>query len=388
MTFGPWEPWAKPIDDFLAVGRAEQPEFNKAITDLAPFGDRMFLGYGDADYNLGGKVTVEFRAFASPDDSAFQVLAVEAAGQGAPQSKPSATGEEQLDTYRVLDGELWLAGIDSTDADELWTQAKAEPKRIEGNVFRLQGDTVRKRRSIPGGEHVHDVASFQGAVYAVGSGADLRTEFEAGQVFRYLWRSRDRGETFETVQRTQNAKPKDSDTRFVHLLATSDRLYAFGFESTFSTNSGRVINAAFDGKDLAVLGEDHPLAKTFAAGTLSLPGGTGLVWGTDVAARKATALRVSADGTVAPLASLAGSTVLDVSLTETSELLYLVAAGDALDAPKTWDVQVLVADVGSPDVVTELARFTTRIRPSAIAYFRGALFLGTGDGTVKRAVVQ
>lgn len=30
-----------------------------------PFGERLWLGYGDADYNLGEHIPIEFRAFAT-----------------------------------------------------------------------------------------------------------------------------------------------------------------------------------------------------------------------------------------------------------------------------------------------------------------------------------
>src|SRR5687768_12893407 len=55
--FGAFEPWATPIEDFLEVGEAEQPGiFNAKIVDLAATETRLYIGYGDADYNLGEQI--------------------------------------------------------------------------------------------------------------------------------------------------------------------------------------------------------------------------------------------------------------------------------------------------------------------------------------------
>ena len=94
----------------------------------------------------------------------------------------------------MIGGTLWQPGVDSNNPDEAWTQTKAgtwrtvdgervQTKLIDGNVFKLEagedGTPVwRKFRNVPGGEHVHDLAEFDGAIYAVGSGADHRFEFE------------------------------------------------------------------------------------------------------------------------------------------------------------------------------------------------------------------
>jgi hypothetical protein len=47
---------------------------------------------------------------------------------------------------------------------------------------------------------------------------------------------------------------------------------------------------------------------------------------------------------------------------------------------------VLVADAATPDATSVVSSFTTDVRPASIAYWEGALFLGTSDGRVLRAV--
>jgi len=388
--FVAFEPWARPIDDYLAVGEQVRPgEFNAGIHDLAPFGGRLWLAYGDADYNLGEQIPIELRYFAAPDDPRAAAAEVAGEGQGAPQVTPLQSGEEQIDRYRVLDGALWQAGVDSIDADELFTQQTTDPRGIEGNVYRLEGERWLKFRSLVGGEHVHDLASWQGAVYAVGSGADTRAEFEAGQIFRYLWQSTDGGATFATVTRVAHPAPGTGDSRWVHLLATPDTLYLFGYESDFAANRASIRNAVFDGATVTDLEAGHPLRTIFPFGTLSLPDGSGLAWGVDIALDPArlTVTHVAVDGSTAALAGYAGWTVVDVSLVEeTDEIVILAIEGDDYGATRdTFTARVLVADRAAPGAAAELAGFTSEIEPRSIAYFGGALFLGTADGQVLRA---
>ncbi len=390
-TFGAFEPWATPISDFRETAEAEFPgRFLGGIHDLATAGDRLWIGYGDANNNLGTFVPIEFRAFTSADDPVATAFVVDGAGQGAEQDVPTRSGEEQIDRYRFFDGELWQAGIDSIDADELFTQSMTNPRSIAGNVYRLAGDAWVKRRSIRGGEHVHDVASWRGTVYAVGSGADLRSEFEAGQVFRYLWQSRDRGDSFATVQRVRHPTPRAGDTRWVHLLPTGSSLWLMGYESDFMTNVSRVANARYDGAEVTPLAMGDALGRLFALGTLPLPGGSGIVYGVDVSVmprRHVTAL-VAPDGTVTPLAALRGHSVHDATLVaETGEVLFLTERGDAYPAASspTHDATVWVASATAPGDVRAVANLVSEVAPTAVEHWRGALYLGTADGRVLRA---
>lgn len=389
QSFGGFEPWARPIEDYIDVGAQVQPGlFNMRINDLAASEARLWIAYGDADYNLGEHIPIEFRYFVSADDPAAQSANIDAAGQGAPQTTPYQSGEEQIDRYRFFDGKLWQAGIDSTDPDELHTQANTDPPGIQGNMYRLDGDSWKKFRSITGGEHVHDLAFYENAVYGVGSGADTRLEFEAGQIFRYLWRSADQGATFETVQRVQHPDPGLGDTRWVTLLPTGGSLYLFGYQSTFATSSATISNAEFDGTTVTDLATSHPLHDIFPDDQVPLSDGTALVWGVDVGApAHHVAGRVAVDGTFTEIASLAGKTVLDAVLTLDGEVLWLVNATDTYGTtPTSWDVQLFVSAVATPDATSQVLTFSTDVEPVSIAYWQGALFLGTGDGGVLRAL--
>ena len=180
------EKWGSPIDAYIAVGDVEFPDgYDRNIKDLVVHRDMLWIGYGDGTRNMGSSTPVEYRYYTSPSTTEAQIARVAAEGQGAPQRTAGDTGEEQVGHFRLLSVEgnstLWQAGADSTDADELWTQAKPAPERlIEGNVFRLdwsEGEPFwTKYRSVAGGEHVHDIAAFDGVLWSVGSGSDDRRE--------------------------------------------------------------------------------------------------------------------------------------------------------------------------------------------------------------------
>ena len=227
--------WAEPINDYLEVGVKEYPDgFDRRIGALEVFGDKLWIGYGDTRVNMGSVVPIEFRRFDEPSNKNIISTPVSAEGQGAKQRTPTDTGEERIIPFNRIDDKLWQTGYDSNNDDELWTQSIPGLERlIQGNIFVLEGnnnDPVwRKLRTIPGGEHVHDLAYFEGSIYAVGSGADHRREWDSGQIFRYLWRSGDMGKTFNTFHRVMYHDLHMGDTRYRALITVGKTLYVFGY---------------------------------------------------------------------------------------------------------------------------------------------------------------
>jgi len=392
--FGGFEPWATPIQDYVDFNN--DPgwlPYDESVNELFVFGDRMWIGYGDGTYNMGGWLPIEFRYFSSPDDPEAFAAEVDGAGEGAEQETPYESGEEVIVRYRDCDGALWQAGADSTDDDELWTQANTDPPAIEGNVFKLDGDTWIKHRAIPGGEHVQDIGWWSGALYAVGSGADTRAEFEAGQIFRYLWRSVDDGQTFETVQRIQHPEPGAGDTRFVHIVSLADELLLFGYESDFESNTSYIRNAVYDGASVEELDSGDPLSQVFGLGSLALPDGTALLTGVDISTStfRYTIWHVAADGTGTELDGLEGFQVIDMGYYgDSEELLLLTYDGDAYggDFPAEYAIKVWVADLAAPNQPAQVATHTSELPVHGIAFWGHALFLSTDDGQVLKATHQ
>lgn len=368
-TFEAFALWASPIEDVVAAGReAFGLDFSRAISDLCAHEDRLWIGYGDANVNLGGVVPITFRSFASADDSTVLVGAT--------------SGEEQVERFRRIDGGLWMPGVDSLGTDE-----QVHFPLIGGNMYTLDEPGWTKHNTVPGGEHVHDVASWDGAAWAVGSGADNRDEFETGQIHRYLWRSLDGGESWMTMQREPFPEPGSGDTRYVHLLPQADGLYLFGYEYNWVEGQITVVNSRFDGWDLRALRNTETLEDIYPFGTLSLTPEVGLVWGVDVDERT---LRNEAwvveGGVRQKLDALDGRSVIDMAVRpDTGELLVLSYTGDLYGDGPSSALSIHLASVEQPTELTELLAWTTDETVRSVEFFGGALFLGTAGGAVLRA---
>ncbi|MFZ9692182.1 MAG: hypothetical protein ACO3EP_09065 [Phycisphaerales bacterium] len=402
--FASAEMWSAPIADYLAVGEANFPDgFTRSITALAvsdPDGDGpreslLWIGYGDATRNLGTKTPIEFRYFVASEDPGFRVARVLAAPpvtasqQGAPQRTPSDTGEEQIEPYRVIGGTLWQAGVDSNDPDELWTQAKPAPfKPIEGNVFRLEDrwgqPAWRKFRSIPGGEHVHDICEFDGAIWAVGSGSAHRGEWESGEIFRYLWRSDDGGETFVPALRAMFPEKGKGDTRFRRLLPVGESLYVFGYVNPFVDGGpieGRHVMLRDEAFTELAIDRDGPIADLLVLRTWPLDATTGLALARNP--DRSTRMFLVEPGSIRELESWSDLSVIDVASTGAPGEFVLVA-GDRNDPQRFAAYSLSLADAKSMRMPTRVLDLPGVV-PSAVAMWRGDLYVGTEGGQVLRS---
>jgi hypothetical protein len=402
-VFGPPQVWAEPITDYLAVGEERFPDgFFRAINDLAVAGgegddggmtDRLWIGYGDATRNMGTAMPIEFRFFAAPDDPEARIARVIAgppempSAQGAPQRTPGDTGEEHLGFFRLVTSDtgthLWQPGIDSNDPDEAWTQAKPAPERlIEGNVLRLEqlgGEPAWvKFRSIPGGEHVHDVAQFDGSLWAVGSGSDHRGEWESGRIFRYLWRSEDGGASFTTAHRVMYPELGKGDTRFRQLLPIGDTLHVFGYVNPF------VDGGPLQGRHITVRGGvirdlEGPFARQVVDRAWPLSGTLGLLVTREAEGTPSRAFAVDPRG-IHELAGLDALRILDVTPGERPGEVLVLAAGR--EDPAAQAVHRLAFDaLDRPQPVLDLPG----VAAASIALWRGDLYIGTEDGRVLRS---
>lgn len=368
----PPSPWASPIVDYLAAGEAHvgpDGSFSRGIHDLVVFDDRLFFGYGDATVNLGRVTPIEFRAFTEPEDP--EAIAVE-----------FASDEEQIDRFRLIDGVLFQAGIDATE--DAWL----------GNVYRREvGGEWVKHRSVGNGVHVHDVVGFEGALYAVGSGATPE-EWGGGHVYGHLWRSEDDGATWSVVDRVHNGLM--GDTRWVRLLPAGGKLYMFGYRSDRQGQIYEFPTGVLAGNGLRVdlLPDEHPFGRVYAVETDVLAPGVALVRGVDVGAGnplRYQTWRVDEEG-ITPIGALAGMTVVDVTRrVETGEVLLMTHDEDDFQTANgltSWTVRVHVAADHTLSDLAELVRFETDVRPRAVAWWRGGLYYGDDVGQVWRSIPE
>ena len=360
LTFGPLQPWANPIDDYLEAGMQHAGLFLRGVHDLVVWEGRLYLGYGDANVNLGRVIPIEVRSFTSPDE---------------PEPlREFATDEEQIEHYRVLEQGLYIAGVDATE--DAWL----------GNVYyRGEAGDWTKSRTLQGGVHVHDVAGHGGAVYAVGSGA-APEEWEAGDIFAHLWRSEDSGASFEIVARRHNGG--DGDARWTRLISRPEGLYVFGYASNAQFVIDEIVNGVWDGQEVTPLADDHPLRWVLVDQSHPLPDGTALLTGVDASAQplRRRAFRMSGDGVVEPVAGLQGLSVLDVAPhLPTGEVVLMVEQGDEVsdELRSSWAPKILISS--DLESFTEALSFESERPPGAIVYWRGALYFGSGEGQVLRS---
>jgi hypothetical protein len=379
VEYLPAKLWSEPIEDALRIGEQSFPDgFNRGISTLQVFDGRLWFGYGDSAKNLGSVTPVEFRYFSRKS------ARVIADGQGAAQRSPSDTGEEQIEPFRVCFGQLCQPGVDSNSDDETWTQAKGPAHVIEGNFFSLvdttDGPVWQKYRSIPGGEHVHDLAEYQNAIYAVGSGADNRAEFESGQIFRYLWKSTDRGKTFSTVHRVMYPEIGKGDTRFRRLLVAGNCLYVFGYINPFVEGGPR------QGCHMKMVGDkltdvDGDIAKLYVARTYSIDREQGLVLtrteegSTRIFQARETGFR--------ELTEWQHLRVIDIAIEGTTNAL-LVLASQAANPDSFTIYQTERTDPAKIAPVIDLGR-----EPStAVAWWNGSVYIGTANGKIMKSEIE
>lgn len=365
QTYAAPKPWGDPIPDYLNAGHEEVGgwAFFRGIHDLAVWQGRLYLGYGDADKNLGRVIPIAVRSYGNPTDLA--------------PTTEFETQEEQIDHYRALGGDLVIPGVDATE--DAWL----------GNVYlRPAGGAWVKRRTVPGGVHVHDVAVHAGALWAVGSGSEP-DEWNAGDIYANLWRSTDAGATFEVADRWHNLG--EGDARWVWLLPAADSLWVFGYRIDGQGQLADVLNGRLgpDGAPpVEKLPDDHLLRWVYGLHTAVAPDGTGLLVGVNVSedSLQRRLYRISPSGEVTVASGVGDVSIFDVfPVEETGETLLLARDGAAWgDAPAGAKIRILItADL---EAFTELFALPNDPGYESVAAWKGGIYLGTAEGIIEQAL--
>ena len=356
--------WSEPLKDYHKVGFSKAPsgKFLQGVQDLAVFLDRLYIGYGDANINLGSKQQLTVRYF----DKCGSTQTVD----------EFKHDEEQIDRFRHLGDELWIAGIDATEDGWL------------GNVYRREKDQGWvKHRTVGSGVHVHDVARFGGDVYAVGSG-NTPDGWKEGDIYGWLWRSSDNGKTFIPVDKEWNLGKGDS--RFVHLVPAGPRLYVFGYKIDLKGQLSSVPNKVWDGKTATFLAPDHPLHLRFIRQSWPVSESAGVVTGQNLLEGNGAPMRtwLLTAKTATVIKDLADRVVVDVfKRADTAEFILLTRPGASPASPSNgtvvkWKV-TLTTDFKS---FTDVMSFDATVNIESLAFWQGGLYLGTSHGHVYRSM--
>lgn len=151
--------------------------YARNVWDMQLFDGKIYLGHGNSSNYApspnAGPVPIYYW---DPELNKFTVQSV--------KSKNPATGtvttatyimDEQIDIFRVLNGELYIPGHDSR-----------VPGWGYGNFYRLNGDHWDQYMNIPGAIHVYDMAYYKGKLYAgisAKAGALIYTSSDRGSTW-------------------------------------------------------------------------------------------------------------------------------------------------------------------------------------------------------------
>ncbi len=368
--------WQRPTADYVAALEAhpdfEKKPFSRAIDDLAVFDDRLYLGYGDANYNAGRVTPIEIRAYRSPSDAAPQAEPIRMAGEDELQTH---TREETVSQYRVFGDRVFVAGVDATE--DAWL----------GNVFvRERGSEWVRHRTVTGGVHVHDVAvGFDGALYAVGSGASGKEAWDTGKVHSYLWRSTDSGLTWSAAADVENVEV--GDRRWTHLVSFGGELQMFGYRTEADPSTGahsivEVLNHRWDG---AALSKGNATPKHWVQATHPFAKDVAIVAGVKVGTPlKLEVLALRPGAAAQPIAALAGATLLDAFQVGDGSAVLMVADGDAYPRPEA-PPRVRVLHTTDLETFRELFAWEPDAWPTSVAVWHDDVYVGLTDGRLLRS---
>ncbi len=358
MKFGKFSLWTNPIEDYIAINTEElgHEDFTKDIFDLTTFGGRLYFGYGDATLNLGRITPIEIRYFSDPSNKEYAF--------------DFTSDEEQIDRYRQFGDLLIIPGLDATEDGLL------------GNVYTTQEEGEwYKSRTLENAWHVHDAVILGDSLYACGSGGSL-DDYADSTVHAYVWKSTDGGENFEVVADREHPNPP-GDQRHVYLMPNGSELYVFGYH-TDGTGTTYGTSYVLEEDGVAPFAE---LGSFFVLDTVILDDAVALVVGIHIEDPLRQGAMLMENGIVTEYPGLHDYTVLDAEPLGDGRGLVLYLEGNEYPLLDTGGWPTHVGVLHPDGALVEVADFLPSVRPTAIAYWQGRLYIGMADGSIWRATV-
>ena len=349
LTYGKLVAGPRPIDDAIAamVAAVGATAANRAIADMTPTAAGIMVSYGTTAELVPVEAAAKLPALALRS-----IAGLQATISDATQSHDAA-----LPRFAVVDdGTIWAAG------------GRPLGGGTKGNLYRYPpGGPWQRFESVPNALTVLDVASFEGAIFAIGSSATA-TEVAKGEHNATLWRSDDGGQFFDTVLKIWNAGDGLAQLRwFVRdgkdLLALGRRLDAKGATIALP-------HVVWSSPQALPLSPTHPLKSIEPRAVAPTAQGAMLIGGQDLLAKgDPVLLRADSTGIVAMDAD--GGTLLDtwpIASSQSTLLLEEVAAG--------YRVRLLRVD----GTFAELWTGVSSTPLECLAWLEGALLFGARDG--------
>jgi hypothetical protein len=301
--------------------------YARSIWDMHVFEGRVFVGAGDY-WNNRGPVGV----WSIGDDGAVTDTRLEI-----------VVDEEMVDRFIDADGTLYIPGKDATEGWDF------------GNFYFKQAGTWHKRRTIPNGLHVLDLAVFQGSLYVTMSDARRGAVLE----------STDFGESWHPLSRHHGVNGMLASTP-TELLIFGNPLASYSAQGLREYHGTKLAPASAMGGPSRV--------TPFKGGVLYL---AALLPMFDAPAPLLYLRRP--DASYVALHTLAGETVTSVRdvRVEGGTAYVLAARRNAANSTAPFIGQVFATE----DVITwrKVAEFTVPAPPYSLARLGGRFYIGLGN---------
>jgi hypothetical protein len=358
QNFSGFSTWNSPIEDFITINSSElgHSNFRSSISELAVYEDNLYIGYGDADLNLGRITQIEVRYFSSLNSTAYNT--------------DFATDEEEISLYRKMGDYFVIPGVDATEDN------------LIGNVYSLSpGGSWYKSRTLEFAWHVHDANILDNNIYAVGSGGTI-DDYNNSTVNAFLWKSEDNGVTFQIQEQLPHPNPP-GDHRLTQLLKVSDTLYSFGYYSSNGVSSG--IAYTFDGSDFTEYSEMPPF---YVLNTWQLNENSGLIRGVNIGTNLTFGVMYVDSQGIVPITSLNEITCYDIFPLDNERALILYRDGNVYPVPEFSVNNFNIGLLDENKNLTILLNHNFEFKPVSIAYWKHHIFVGLENGEVVISTFQ
>ncbi|QAY66756.1 hypothetical protein [Paenibacillus protaetiae] len=146
--------------EMLGSPFSNKPLYARNVWDMQLFDHQIYFGYGNSSNsdpapNAGPIPIVYYDLEHRTFNANSGIISTSTNATNGKKTIKKAADEEQIDTFKILNGTLYFPGNDARG--EGWDY---------GNFYRLEKDGWHKYRNLPGAVHVFDMAYYEGSLFA------------------------------------------------------------------------------------------------------------------------------------------------------------------------------------------------------------------------------
>ncbi len=192
--------------------------YARNVWDMQILNCRLYLGHGNSN-NYGP----------NPSEGPIPIYYYDIGLQKF--VKQYMTNEDQLSNLKILDGQLYVPGLDPRDSWDF------------GNFYRISGNNWEKIRTVPKAVHIFDMVEAKGKLYAATGSDDSNV----------LYQSQNYGKTWTPIKFDTNPPYWPISNRMYTLFNLSGKVYATSV--VFDASADNVKNKAvvIDGANVSTI---------------------------------------------------------------------------------------------------------------------------------------